>query len=528
MNLFGTDGIRGEVDLRPCGTRQAIEALEDERRLTPSLAWLAGQAIARTLDREGAEVVIGWDNRPGNPALVQAVLDAFRTAGWAVVPLGECATPLVHHVVLERQATAGVMVTASHNPVEDSGLKVFDEAGRKSTPSLEALLTRTMLDLAQEDHDLLHLSNEDVVSLTPMVQPHQVHAAWLDARMRDLSAMFPETAGALLHESNAPLLLDLSRGSATEWFPAWLEANGLNVDEVSHAATALNRGCGAGELSPGRRWTWSEASEEDHLLLRRVRPAPEGTLLAAALDGDGDRCLLLVAESDGPAVVDGDAMALRLLEAAATDRTWTVAASIESDLALSSRAEAMPHVTEVMETAVGDRWLSVALALASTSPLPAVIGVEDSGHLVLPSRDREGWSLVGDGAASLVAVLLAGLGRKGAVRQAGGWKRRTSIAPSDRSRWTGDGPLAEAVLTAVQATLPEAMDVTSGGLEAEPNLLLVQGRLGEARFSLGVRNSGTQAKTSLSARTDDPALAPRLEALLDAVDATLRPALTPS
>ncbi|DAC07862.1 MAG TPA: hypothetical protein D7I09_09300 [Candidatus Poseidoniales archaeon] len=227
-------------------------------------------------------------------------------------------------------------------------------------------------------------------------------------------------------------------------------------------------------------------------------------------------------------MVDGDAMALRLLEAAATDRTWTVAASIESDLALSSRAAAMPHVCEVMETAVGDRWLSVALALASTLPLPAVVGVEDSGHLVLPSRDREGWSLVGDGAASLVAVLLAGLGRKGAVRQAGGWKRRTSIAPSDRSRWTGGGPLAEAVLTAVQATLPEAMDVRSGGLEAEPNLLLVQGRLGEARFSLGVRNSGTQAKTSLSARTDDPALAPRLEALLDAVDATLRPALTPS
>ena len=181
-----------------------------------------------------------------------------------------------------------------------------------------------------------------------------------------------------------------------------------------------------------------------------------------------------------------------------------------------------------METAVGDRWLSVALERASTASKPAVVGVEDSGHLVLPSRHAAGWSLVGDGAASFVAVLLAGLGRRGAVRQAGGWKRRTSIAPSERSRWTGEGPLAEAVLAAVSEALPQAAQVTFGGLEAEPNLLLVQGMLADARFSLGVRNSGTQAKTSLSARTDDPSKAPHMEALLAAVDAVLRPALTPS
>ena len=349
MNVFGTDGIRGEVDLRPCGTRQAIDALVDERRLTLPLAWLAGQALARTLDAEDARVVIGWDDRPGNPALVHAVQDAFLAAGWNVTLLGTCATPLVHHVLLETKANAGVMITASHNPVEDSGLKVFDASGRKSTPEFEVRLTRTMLDLAQEDHDLLHLVGDRADGHHGEDRFEDAHADWLHARMEDLSGMFPDTAGALIHDSTMPLLLDLSRGSAIRWFPAWLEARGLRVEEVSHAAVAMNRDCGAGELTPGKRWTWEEAANEDHLLLRHVRQAPEGTLIGAALDGDGDRCLLLVAESDGPAVVDGDAMALRLLEAGARDRTWTVAASIESDLALSSSAQAMPHVGHVME-----------------------------------------------------------------------------------------------------------------------------------------------------------------------------------
>ena len=138
-----------------------------------------------------------------------------------------------------------------------------------------------------------------------------------------------------------------SAGRQPRFGHVWLppkRARGLNVEEVS-LAPAMNRGCGAGELAPGARWTWDEAAQEDHLLLRHVRPAPEGTLLGAALDGDGDRCLLLVAEAGGPAVVDGDAMALRLLEAAATDRAWTLAASIESDLALTSRANRWPICT---------------------------------------------------------------------------------------------------------------------------------------------------------------------------------------
>ena len=83
------------------------------------------------------------------------------------------------------------------------------------------------------------------------------------------------------------------------------------------------------------------------------------------------------------------------------------------------------------------------------------------------------------------------------------------------------------MLATVQAALPHAVKVTAGGLDAEPNLLMVQGTVDGTRFSLGVRNSGTQAKTSLSARADHPRASAQMEALLTALDDLLRPALTP-
>ena len=75
----------------------------------------------------------------------------------------------------------------------------------------------------------------------------------------------------------------------------------------------MNAGCGAGELSPGQSWTWIEAKTSEHLLVRSVSPQAEGTIIAAALDGDGDRCLLLQETRDGICVVDGDDIADAIL-----------------------------------------------------------------------------------------------------------------------------------------------------------------------------------------------------------------------
>ena len=146
----------------------------------------------------------------------------------------------------------------------------------------------------------------------------------------------------------------------------------------------MNDGCGAGELSPGQSWTWDELSTSGHLLIQSLTTQGVGALLGAALDGDGDRCLLVRETNDGVEVVDGDDIADAVLRAC--PKAWKVAASIESNLKLLSNIEEDANM-QGFETAVGDRWLSHALAphVPVQEQQPLLFGIEDSGHIVLPS-----------------------------------------------------------------------------------------------------------------------------------------------
>ena len=220
---------------------------------------------------------------------------------------------------------------------------------------------------------------------------------------------------------------------AASWLAEFLRERGVSCREVSSPSGVLNEGCGAGDLSPTATWTHQEVEASSHMLLKALKPAPEGQLVGAALDGDGDRCLFIQATETGFAVVDGDAMAAMLLGAAA-DRPWSFAASIESDVALFGHVQSLNAETECIETAVGDRWLSYALRPSEggwlhDATMPASCGIEDSGHVVLPAPHPtvdDAWSLVGDGAATLCAVLLAAAQQTDAVFDCG-WK---NVSPS--------------------------------------------------------------------------------------------------
>ena len=98
---------------------------------------------------------------------------------------------------------------------------------------------------------------------------------------------------------------------------------------------------------------------DSHILIKSLKPRPEGEIIAAALDGDGDRCLLIESTGNGCKVVDGDEMADHILRSAKGN--WHLAASIESDLALATSLKRLNAKVNFSQTAVGDRWLSHAL-----------------------------------------------------------------------------------------------------------------------------------------------------------------------
>ena len=501
-NLFGTDGIRGRVSLDACDDEGALERIVDDRLLTPQLMKLLGEALGRCLpeEGEGSQVVIGWDNRPHNATLAAWLTLGFHASNCEVVHIGCVSTPMLHYGVLETKSRLGCMITASHNPVDDSGIKVFDALGRKSMPAYETLVSETAYSLSQEDREI------DDVDRQAWMKPdseHRVdHPAWLERRVSlvqpILESSFPSNA----------LLLDSSKGHAAHWLATWLQKQGLSIEEVSQDAPAMNDGCGAGELSPGQSWTWDELSTSGHLLIQSLTTQGVGALLGAALDGDGDRCLLVRETNDGVEVVDGDDIADAVLRAC--PKAWKVAASIESNLKLLSNIEEDANM-QGFETAVGDRWLSHALApyIPHQEQQPLLFGIEDSGHIVFPSpypSEPNRWSLVGDGAMTLLLGLLA-FESAGTESMQKGWKKRLSVKNPNRWMWDGRNELADTVEGMVRTHLELAGEVGNWqrmGLEGESNLMLLRCQFNGMDVCFGLRNSGTQEKTSISLRFSEP------------------------
>ena len=502
-NLFGTDGIRGRVSLDECDDEKALERIVDERFLTPQLMKLLGESLGRCLpeDGDGSQVVIGWDERPHNQTLAAWLTLGFHASNCEVVHIGCVSTPMLHYAVLETQSRLGCMITASHNPVDDSGIKVFDSYGRKSMPAYETLVSETAYSLSQEDREI-----DDVDRQAWMIpdSEHMVdHQQWLERRLGLFQPLFDSELSSMNE-----LRLDSSKGHATHWLANWLQQHGLSVEEVSSQAAAMNDGCGAGELSPGQSWSWEEIGTSGHLLIESLSSQGIGMLLGAALDGDGDRCLLVRETVDGVEVVDGDDIADAILRACPKD--WKVAASIESNLKLLSSIEQQPNM-QGFETAVGDRWLSHALSphLSEQEHQPLLFGIEDSGHIVLPSphpHSPHRWSLVGDGAMTLLLALLA-FQDAGSDLMQKGWKKRLSVKNPNRWMWDGRNELSNTVESMIRTHLDHAGNIEEwmrSGLEGESNLMLIRCQFNGMDMSFGLRNSGTQEKTSISLRFSEP------------------------
>ncbi len=390
-------------------------------------------------------------------------------------------------------------------------------------------ISRIVENLISEDREIDDVLLEKMSKPTNQFDGGKKHQQALQNRLKLIEDIWSvKLNDAITLEVLAPheFLIDSSKGSAHHWLSTWLTANGLNSVELSSTCTQINENCGAGNFSPTDRWSWNNL-ENEHVLLNSINnkfsnsnELVPGQIVAAALDGDADRCLLFEVSEDGSGicVIDGDKIADDILQAGILknqNKDWFLAASIESDLSLTSSLHRLSEHTKYVETAVGDRWLSLALCrnsaptLIQNEKIPGVIGCEDSGHIVLPiahPKIKDNWSLVGDGVMTLVYTILARCVLKSSKNSNSfepGWKLRKSVKGVDRSLWDGKNELSvETHKLAEDWFADNSNSISLSNLEitGSTSLLLLEGKVEDLPFSLGIRNSGTEAKISVSLR----------------------------
>lgn len=337
--LFGTDGIRGVAGQAPLDARTV---------------YAFGAALGEwALGHEDRRVLIGMDTRESGPQLAALVAAGLQASGASVLSAGVVTTPAVAFLTRTGPFSAGVMISASHNPYEDNGLKVFAHDGLKLPDAEELRLEGRIFELrAGAPEAPGGLAAEEDSSLA---------ARYLEY----LAGNAPAGLGGLR------IVLDCAHGAAWRLAPPLFRRLGASVTEMACEPNGRNINAGCGAL---------------HVEGLRRRVLEEGADLGAAFDGDADRCILV---SGSGKIIDGDHV---LLVAGRDIRPRAVVATVMSNLGLE-RALSKDGIG-LIRTAVGDRYVLEEM-LRQDLPL----GGEQSGHVIF--RDC---STTGDGLLTALRV----------------------------------------------------------------------------------------------------------------------------
>ena len=350
--LFGTDGIRGEAGSPP---------LDDA-----TVSRVGAALVAALVDADlgpPISVVVGCDTRASSPGIVRALAGGIAASGGRTRFAGVVPTPAVAWLVSLTDADAGVVVSASHNPWRDNGIKIFSGEGRKLPDAVE-------------------LDIERRIATSAASPPAEVHRDLLLGAdyVRHLVKSLPHRLDGL------KIVIDAANGAAYEAAPAAFAAAGATVVArcVAPDGRNINEGCGA--LHP-------EAM--------RAAVLAEGADLGIALDGDADR--IIVADDSG-ALLDGDdVLFLWTLEMEREGkRPETVVGTVMSNWGLENALR--ERGVTLVRAAVGDRYVVEEMERSG-----ALLGGEQSGHLI-----RADLTTTGDGTLTglHLAALVAASGKK--------------------------------------------------------------------------------------------------------------------
>ncbi len=358
--LFGTDGVRGVANQEP---------------MTPEMALRIGQAavaVASMGIKHRPRVLIGKDTRLSGYMIETALASGICSMGGDVMLSGPIPTPAVAHLTTSMRADLGIVISASHNPFQDNGIKIFGRDGFKLADDLEAqieAMVRGRVPLAAR-------------KTGPGIgQAFKVE----DARGRYV-AFAKNTFPRNISLEGLRLVVDAAHGAAYRVAPAVFSELGASVRSIGVQPDGVNINEGVGALHPDKA---------------RAEVVKTSAQMGIALDGDADRVILI---DEHGQVIDGDSvLAMCALEMAETGtlKKSAVVATVMSNLGLE-RALARKKI-RLVRTAVGDRHVVDAMRKGGLN-----LGGEQSGHLVFLDHASTGDGIV---AALQVLALMIRRGR---------------------------------------------------------------------------------------------------------------------
>ncbi len=349
--LFGTDGLRGQANIFP---------MQPELILRLGLA--AGQYFRQGTGRH--RVLIGKDTRLSGYMFESALTSGFCAAGMDVLMVGPMPTPAISFLTRNMRANLGVVISASHNPFMDNGIKFFDKNGFKLPDQVEDEITAMVVDTTMK---------------WDVPRPEAVGRA---AKIEDspgryivyLKNSFPPE----LTLDGIKIVLDCANGATYKVAPLIFEELGAQVVKVGNQPDGLNINRDCGSLHPG---------------VAASKVLETGADVGLALDGDGDR--LIVVDETGH-VLDGDQiMAIFAMDLMENGRLPgnTLAATVMSNMALEVFMQ--ERGGRLLRTPVGDRYVVEAMRKHG-----AMLGGEQSGHIIFMEH-----STTGDGILAALQLL---------------------------------------------------------------------------------------------------------------------------
>ncbi len=350
--LFGTDGVRGKANVHP---------------MTAEVALALGQAIAHELRVPGGErrrIIIGKDTRLSGYLFEDALAAGICSMGVDVIQVGPMPTPGMAFLAQDMRCHAGVMISASHNPYYDNGIKFFNSEGYKLPDAMEHRIERL---IASGDLAELCADAEDIG-----------RARRIDDAEGRYVVFLKNTFPRHLSLDGLRIVMDCANGAAYKVGPTVLQELGAEVVSLGVDPDGRNINAGVGSLYP----------EKTAAKVREVRAD-----VGVALDGDADRAVLI---SEDGTVLDGDdllALFARDLTERGVLKGGRVVGTVMSNLGLEKALAGMG--TELVRTQVGDRYVVEAMRQGGFN-----LGGEQSGHIIFLD-----YNTTGDGLITALQVL---------------------------------------------------------------------------------------------------------------------------